>query len=583
MAGVLNRAADHWPCLVLAGLMTVMVLHAHHLACVAEDAFISFRFARHLADGHGLVWNIGEPPVEGYTNFLWVILLAGALKLGLNPGGTAQVVGVLATAVTMAYLLRAARVIRGSKPGVGGLVAPALMAASGPVATWATSGMETNLFGALVFAAFVHHVEGVRRGRLSPAVPVLLFLAALTRPEGVLFFALLWGHTVYRLGKEPTRREERADFGVWTALFAVPGFIYFLWRYHYFGYLLPNTFYAKTGGGVAQVARGAGYLWLFVRIYLAPVLLLVLTWGGWLVFRRARRRRGGEPAETRLAAQAATGEVPGAARGESGIGWQGQAALLVLGYLGYLVWVGGDYMAMFRFLVPILPLVYLLIQEGWAGLYRRVNRPCRWWLTVWLAVMLVYTGFPSMTRARMEALGFPAWVVRFYRKPSHMHGYADGVALERWHATRLALLGKFFHVYARSPDDSVLTNAIGAIGYYSGIRVYGEHGLVDTHIAHLDAPFLGRGLPGHEKGDYAYLLAKRPTFVMINRGLTRQPAPRATLVRTRPPWVQKHLEDYVAVSILMRDRENQEVGYFNFLVLRGHVRKMATRVFDPGG
>ena len=53
---------------------------------LVDDAFISFRYARNLALGHGLVFNVGEsPPVEGYTNFLWVLMLAAVETLGWDP------------------------------------------------------------------------------------------------------------------------------------------------------------------------------------------------------------------------------------------------------------------------------------------------------------------------------------------------------------------------------------------------------------------------------------------------------------------------------------------------------------------
>ena len=63
--------------LLLCSIEILFVAHAWYLRCVAEDAFITFRFAENLALGHGFVWNIGEPPVEGFTNFLWVVLCAG--------------------------------------------------------------------------------------------------------------------------------------------------------------------------------------------------------------------------------------------------------------------------------------------------------------------------------------------------------------------------------------------------------------------------------------------------------------------------------------------------------------------------
>ncbi len=568
--------SHRWEWVGLACLVAIMVVHAVHLACVAEDALISFRFARNLAGGHGLVWNIGEPPVEGYTNFLWVILLAIAMKLDLEPGLVAQVLGTAATAWLMLEVYRLSRTVHGDGAGLLGLVAPALLAVSGPVATWATSGMETNLFTCFVTAAVVHYVAGLRRQRLGMAVPFLLLLAGLTRPEGVLVFLLFWGHTVYRLGKEQERTDERRRFLAWTAVFAGPGLAYFLWRYSLFGFLLPNTFYAKGGGGVHQAERGVSYLILFARVYLLPAALLlpawavVRLWGRWGTERQPER-------EARV-----TGDARGEVSRATGASWSLPVGLVVVPYLLYVVYVGGDYMAMFRFLVPVLPLLYFVVQEALRAISRGAGRGGRVFLWAWLVCMLAYTAFPSLTRAQMRALGVPAWAVDLYRKPAWMHGYADGVNLERWHAARLTLLGKFFGRYARSPQDSVLTNAIGAISYYSGIRVYGEHGLVDTHIAHLDIPGLGRGLPGHEKGDYAYSLLKRPTFIMVNRDLTLRPIPRFALLRGRPAWLLSYFDGYVAVSVFMRDRRNNAHGYFNFLVLKGHVRRLEERVFDPG-
>ena len=85
------------------GVVALFVCHVLYLAGVAEDAFISFRFARNLVEGYGLVWNPGEPPVEGYTNFLWLMLAALLLRLGLDPVIGSQVWGVAASLVTLAY------------------------------------------------------------------------------------------------------------------------------------------------------------------------------------------------------------------------------------------------------------------------------------------------------------------------------------------------------------------------------------------------------------------------------------------------------------------------------------------------
>jgi hypothetical protein len=66
---------------------------------MTDDAFISFRYARHLADGLGPVWSAGNR-VEGYTNFGWVLILAGAIKVGISPIAASRALGLVASVGT---------------------------------------------------------------------------------------------------------------------------------------------------------------------------------------------------------------------------------------------------------------------------------------------------------------------------------------------------------------------------------------------------------------------------------------------------------------------------------------------------
>src|SRR5205085_10759845 len=49
-----------------------------------DDMYISLRYAKNWASGHGLLWNIDSPPVEGYSNFSFVVIAALALHMGIN-------------------------------------------------------------------------------------------------------------------------------------------------------------------------------------------------------------------------------------------------------------------------------------------------------------------------------------------------------------------------------------------------------------------------------------------------------------------------------------------------------------------
>src|SRR5207249_10253554 len=92
----------------LALLCGLLVLHALHFFKPVDDAFISFRYAANLAGGRGLVFNEGER-VEGYTDFLWVVLLAACRFLGADIAAASQALGLL---FSLACLITAAWVAR---------------------------------------------------------------------------------------------------------------------------------------------------------------------------------------------------------------------------------------------------------------------------------------------------------------------------------------------------------------------------------------------------------------------------------------------------------------------------------------
>ena len=124
----------------------------------------------------------------------------------------------------------------------------------------------------------------------------------------------------------------------------MPFAIYFTWRFQYFGYLLPNTFYAKTGGEWLQYLRGAKYTVLFVLLFglpLAPAAAAFLWEQTW-------QRPGWRWLDWR--------SWTAWARGSIGLV---TCAAVTAAYTAYVIYVGGDYMAMFRFFVPVLPLIYL--------------------------------------------------------------------------------------------------------------------------------------------------------------------------------------------------------------------------------
>ena len=237
-----------------------------------DDAYITLRYSRHLAEGHGITWNVGEQPVEGYSNFLFVVLGAAAIKMGAEPILFFKVLCCLALIVTCVLLYRLTR------PWAGpiGSTLPAMMLTfySGTI-FWTVSGLETAFYQMLVVASVAAFFEafGAPRRSERPDISgdpwsvrwlaltgVLVCLAGLTRPEGPLIGIAIGAALIVdivvravatRRSAGPKAARGVLRHGAVPAIvlalgFAIPYGLYFAWRYNYFGRVWPNSVYCKS-------------------------------------------------------------------------------------------------------------------------------------------------------------------------------------------------------------------------------------------------------------------------------------------------------------------------------------------------
>jgi hypothetical protein len=154
-----------------------------------DDAYITFRYARNLAEGLGLVYNPGEW-VLGTTAPLWAILLGGGYKLGFTDlPWLATTFSALFDAASAALLVQFG-LRMGWRPLGAALVG--LTWALNPMSiAFATGGMETSLF--VLFSLVVLGLAA--RGACLPLVAALAGVAVLVRPEGALLAAVVVGWT----------------------------------------------------------------------------------------------------------------------------------------------------------------------------------------------------------------------------------------------------------------------------------------------------------------------------------------------------------------------------------------------------
>lgn len=218
-----------------------------------DDAYITYRYADNLANGHGITWNLGEAPTEGYTNFLLVLLLAPCIALGWDPLLVTRILGGLAALAIGIALFRIAREEHGADGNTATLIAAALPVAT-PTVALVMLGLETVLFTAALFYAFLagsrylrsgHKADGIRAG-------VLLLLAFLLRPEAVwLLLALV---AMFLVSPAPARPRWHVLYLLGLA-FGLPLAIYLIWKTGQFGDLFPNPYYVKVAapGGFSRL------------------------------------------------------------------------------------------------------------------------------------------------------------------------------------------------------------------------------------------------------------------------------------------------------------------------------------------
>jgi hypothetical protein len=440
---------------------------------LVDDVFIGLRYARNLVEGQGLVFNPGER-VEGYTSFLHVLFAALLIRLGLDPvAGTAALSFAMALLgfVVLCRLERSAS--RPASPVERGLPPAALLLVLALPATahWSISGMETMLFAALLLAAI--HLQALEEegGRWRGATLAFVLLA-LTRPEGVLAFAAaavgsLVAARLRDVASDPWRRSLRrhaADLAVFAVLYGA----YFAWRARYYGHLFPNTFYAKATGGEGQLTDGLRYVGEWARVFpllalasLAPLVPLA--------------RRG------RAALLAAPAALP--------------SACVVLAFVVYVAWVGGDWMDFFRFLFPVLPLCALLWAWAWREARADASRrtvPPPWW-------------------ARLRTLA-AAWVLT-----AACAALTDD-AERAFVASRVATVGLRAGEWMRRelpPDALIALNTAGAMPWASRLPAVDMLGLTDEKIAHRPVFVVSPGWAGHRRGWGEYILSRRPRIILF--------------------------------------------------------------------
>lgn len=250
-----------------------------------EDAAMLMRYAEHFANGYGIVWNIGEPPVDGATDFLFMVVIGLLTKAGTSLEFATRFISLVSYVLMIGAVYLSSRMVFDTPRLIA--FGTSLFVLAGPGFFFVTGYFGTTffaLFAVLSWWAALTIIEGRENQKTPILFSALSLITGLVRPEGVILTGLMMLAIVFIKGWKDSRYTIFWYFGI----FLLIGGAYFLWRWHYFGYPLPNPYYKKGGGQIYLSSLKASY----VHVLNMCFLLLPAFIAG-LFFRKTFRKAVG--------------------------------------------------------------------------------------------------------------------------------------------------------------------------------------------------------------------------------------------------------------------------------------------------
>lgn len=465
--------------LALATLLAhALALHQDPVGGLAppyETSYVAFRLARNLAQTGDFFWDPALPAAESYPSILWVLLCAIPEGLSRSVNHFSQYLGIACA------LLTVLAVARFRPHRLAGVIAPALLVVSGGIAAAATSGTEIAAVALLVTLSFLNY-----ENRRPLALGVCLSLLYLSRPEGALLVWVFGALAVAAKIRRPRRVDgtpEAPPPSLWA--FAPPAIcaaVVMGIRASWSGHPLSPTLRDLVEGHGFQWREGLGYVFDFVKGSGGPALVICPIW---YALRRALTTSGR------------------------------RALILVFSWSLVVAAGGGQALPFSAQMVPVLPVLYVAVQEALTlamdSRRRFVPHLAKVAFGFGLVASVLASKFPgnlgvlpteSLHRAWMR----PTTASRFGYEGSLGR---TGLAEEIERVLALRAVGVFLRDQL-DPAHSILTPWPGAIGYLTRLRVVDALGRV-TPAPGSEAVISWNGRP---RADVSLDLALEPEYIV---------------------------------------------------------------------
>lgn len=418
-----------------------------------DDAFISFRYANNLLLGNGLVYNVGEN-VQGYTNFLWILLLATLKMFNLDYTFSALFLNVLSyLLVVYTFYLIAKREYNNSNEKI--ILSTLLFASSPNLLIWSIGGgLEGPLFTFLCLISLFHFFTCKSNLNLILGV-IFAVLATLTRPEGFLFF--LFGLSYLLINNKSKKSPHVFVFLFLSYLLLLTP--YLIWLFWYYGDIIPNTFHAKVSSNFAQLREGFRYSYRFFMSISLSSLFLFLAVKDYKALSNFTK----------------------------------YCTNIFIVSLIYIIIIGGDFMFSYRFFIPIMPYLVFVITSSILNLLQNpISEGNKKIKSRFVFVMFLIISFNLLS-------------VSFLHKTEIKNYMMIGN-------------GKITANYFNNnfpQNKTIALSAIGAFGFYSKMKILDVLGLTNKKIALSKVSNNSDSLYSHNRSNAKYVIDSKPDIILF--------------------------------------------------------------------
>ncbi|NTS75815.1 hypothetical protein HR060_02955 [Catenovulum sp. SM1970] len=456
---------------LVASFITVLFYHAsYYYPFISDDTLISLRYSARLLAGEGLTWTEGIP-VEGYSNLLWVLLIALLGWFGMDLVDASRVLsfaGMSTIMIAIAYWYSQKDNFKTNTFAI--FISLAFLALSGPIAVWAIGGLEQPLYAACIAAAlpFAYHIVESNKVEKNSIIglSIALGLACITRPDGPLFtVACAAAFFIYGLWS-------KRQHIFLTSFLILPITIGFFlaqlaFRLYYYGEWVPNTALVKIAPSSHHFLNGFNYF-KDGFLSLAPFSILAVVAMVGLLFSPKSRPK---------------------------------ALILLLMFVlwsSYMVFIGGDIFPAYRHHVPLMVVFAFAIAEGAKFISLQLAEDKAKWH---FASILIGCSLLA-----------PLSYLQFNEERNHK------AVTERWEWDGKRIAETLKAAFDKEQPLMAVT-AAGCLPYWSELPSLDMLGLNDYYLPRNPPADFGKGFLGHELGEGKYVIEQNPDLIIFHMGM----------------------------------------------------------------